>query len=80
MIALTNVSKRFDDVWAVNKVSLTMQEGNVFGLIGTNGIKINEYTPLQVKQSLLQFMKCPQILLQTTSACTTVTDQQYPRH
>ena len=39
MITLTNVSKRFDDVWAVNKVSLTMQEGNVFGLIGTNGCR-----------------------------------------
>ena len=37
MITLTNVSKRFDDVWAVNNVSLTMQEGSVFGLIGTNG-------------------------------------------
>ena len=37
MITLTNVSKRFDDVWAVNNVSLTMQEGNVFGMIGTNG-------------------------------------------
>ena len=37
MITLTNVSKCFDDVWAVNNVSLTMQEGNVFGLIGTNG-------------------------------------------
>ena len=37
MITLTKVSKRFDDVWAVNNVSLTMQEGNVFGLIGTNG-------------------------------------------
>ena len=37
MITLQNVSKRFDDVWAVNNVSLTMQEGSVFGLIGTNG-------------------------------------------
>ena len=37
MITLTNISKHFEDVWAVNKVSLTMQEGNVFGLIGTNG-------------------------------------------
>lgn len=37
MITLENVSKRFDDVWAVNNVSLTMQEGSVFGLIGTNG-------------------------------------------
>ena len=37
MIALTNVSKRFDDVWAVNKVSLAMEEGKVTGIIGTNG-------------------------------------------
>ena len=37
MITLTNVSKRFDDVYAVNNVSLTMQEGNVYGMIGTNG-------------------------------------------
>ena len=37
MIALTSVSKRFDDVWAVNKVSLTMEEGKVTGIIGTNG-------------------------------------------
>ena len=37
MITLTNVSKRFDDVWAVNKVSLTMEEGKVTGIIGTNG-------------------------------------------
>ena len=37
MITLENVSKKFDDVWAVDNVSLTMQEGSVFGLIGTNG-------------------------------------------
>ena len=37
MITLENVSKRFEDVWAVNNVSLTMHEGSVFGLIGTNG-------------------------------------------
>ncbi|MBQ9991663.1 MAG: ABC transporter ATP-binding protein [Lachnospiraceae bacterium] len=37
MITLENVSKRFEDVWAVDNVSLTMQEGSVFGLIGTNG-------------------------------------------
>ncbi|MGN1314168.1 MAG: ABC transporter ATP-binding protein [Lachnospiraceae bacterium] len=37
MITLENVSKQFEDIWAVNSVSLTMQEGSVFGLIGTNG-------------------------------------------
>ena len=37
MITLENVSKKFDDVWAVNNVSLSMPEGIVFGLIGTNG-------------------------------------------
>lgn len=37
MITLNKISKRFSDVWAVKDVSLSMQEGNVFGLIGTNG-------------------------------------------
>lgn len=37
MITLKNVSKSFEDVLAVNNVSLSMQEGSVFGLVGTNG-------------------------------------------
>lgn len=37
MIELTHVSKRFDDILAVNDVSVKISEGNLFGLIGTNG-------------------------------------------
>lgn len=37
MIELNCVSKKFDDFTAVDNVSLTITEGNVFGLIGTNG-------------------------------------------
>lgn len=37
MIELTNVSKRFDSIKAVDRVSFTIREGTVFGLIGTNG-------------------------------------------
>lgn len=37
MIEATNVSKQFDHIQAVDKVSVTIKEGNVFGLIGTNG-------------------------------------------
>ena len=37
MITIENVSKRFENIEAVKQVSLTMQEKNVFGLIGTNG-------------------------------------------
>ena len=37
MIELQNVSKNFDEVKAVDKVSASIGEGHVFGLIGTNG-------------------------------------------
>ena len=37
MIEAVEVSKRFDNIKAVNQVSVTIKEGNVFGLIGTNG-------------------------------------------
>lgn len=37
MITLENVSKRFEEVWAVDQVSLCIPEGDVFGIIGTNG-------------------------------------------
>ncbi len=37
MIESKDLSKNFDDVCAVNKVSLKIDEGRVFGLIGTNG-------------------------------------------
>jgi ABC-2 type transport system ATP-binding protein len=37
MIEAINVSKQFDGIKAVDQVSVTIREGNVFGLIGTNG-------------------------------------------
>lgn len=37
MIAIKNVKKAFDDIVAVNQVDLEVQEGTVFGLLGTNG-------------------------------------------
>ncbi|MBD5550843.1 MAG: ABC transporter ATP-binding protein [Lachnospiraceae bacterium] len=37
MIRIKNVTKRFGDIVAVDNVSVTIKEGNVFGLIGTNG-------------------------------------------
>ena len=37
MIELRNVTKHFNDIIAVDHVSVTIKEGNVFGLIGTNG-------------------------------------------
>ena len=37
MIELRNVTKQFDNIIAVDHVSVTIKEGNVFGLIGTNG-------------------------------------------
>lgn len=37
MIEAVNVTKRFDDIVAVDHIDATIREGNVFGLIGTNG-------------------------------------------
>ena len=37
MIKALNVVKKFDDILAVDNVSATIKNGNVFGLIGTNG-------------------------------------------
>lgn len=37
MIEIKDVSKSFEDIKAVDHVSVTIKEGNVFGLIGTNG-------------------------------------------
>lgn len=37
MIEALHVTKRFDDIVAVDDISATIREGNVFGLIGTNG-------------------------------------------
>jgi len=37
MIEVKNLSKRFENITALNNVSMTMKNGEVFGLIGTNG-------------------------------------------
>ena len=37
MIELMDLEKQFDDVKAVNRVSLNILDGEVFGLVGTNG-------------------------------------------
>ena len=37
MIELLELSKNFDDIKAVNNVSLNVLDGEVFGLVGTNG-------------------------------------------
>lgn len=37
MINIKNVTKNFDDIKALNNVTLDITEGSVFGLIGTNG-------------------------------------------
>ena len=37
MIEISNLTKNFDDIWAVDRVSVSIKEKEVFGLIGTNG-------------------------------------------
>ncbi len=37
MIEIKNLSKKFDDFYAVNDISANIEDGHVFGLVGTNG-------------------------------------------
>jgi len=37
MIEAKNLSKSFEDIKALDSISVTIRDGNVFGLIGTNG-------------------------------------------
>ena len=37
MIEIRNLSKKFDDFYAVNDITANIEEGHVFGLVGTNG-------------------------------------------
>lgn len=37
MISIENVTKRFDDVLALDQVGAQIPEGSIFGLVGTNG-------------------------------------------
>ena len=37
MIEAVNLTKKFDDILAVDHINAQINDGNVFGLIGTNG-------------------------------------------
>lgn len=37
MIEAVNLTKRFDDIVAVDHINAAIKDGSVFGLIGTNG-------------------------------------------
>ena len=37
MIEVKNINKNFDAIKAIDNISATIEEGHVFGLIGTNG-------------------------------------------
>lgn len=37
MIEVTRISKSFDDIKAIDSVNARIEEGHVFGLVGTNG-------------------------------------------
>lgn len=37
MIQASNISKQFDDIVAISGIDLTIEDGQVFGLVGTNG-------------------------------------------
>ena len=37
MIEVTNIEKSFEDIKAIDHITARIEEGHVFGLIGTNG-------------------------------------------
>ena len=37
MIEAVNLTKKFDDILAVDHINAQIKDGSVFGLIGTNG-------------------------------------------
>ena len=37
MITISNLTKYFDEICAVNQVSMEIPDGSMFGLLGTNG-------------------------------------------
>ena len=52
MIRIENVMKRFDDILALDQVSARIQEGSIFGLVGTNGA--GKSTMLRVAAGVLK--------------------------
>ena len=55
MIEVTNISKSYADILAVDRVSVQMRENTVFGLIGTNGA--GKSTVLRMIAGVLKRMK-----------------------
>ena len=52
MIQLNNISKAFDGVYAVKDLSLTVEKGEVFGLVGPNGA--GKTTTIRIMTGLLK--------------------------
>ena len=52
MIRIENITKRFDDILALDQVSAQIQEGSIFGLVGTNGA--GKSTMLRVAAGVLK--------------------------
>lgn len=52
MIELLELNKNFDDIKAVNHVSLSIRDGEVFGLVGTNGA--GKSTLLRIMSGVIQ--------------------------
>lgn len=52
MIQLKNISKAFDGIYAVKDLSITVQKGEVFGLVGPNGA--GKTTTIRILTSLLR--------------------------
>jgi ABC-2 type transport system ATP-binding protein len=52
MIQINNISKSFDGIYAVKDLSITVQKGEVFGLVGPNGA--GKTTTIKILTSLLR--------------------------
>ena len=73
MIEIKKVSKRFDKIAAVSDVSLSIEQGQVFGLLGTNGA--GKSTLLRMMAGVLKPEEVvPAPLLRFTSEALTVPD------
>lgn len=83
MIRIENVSKTFEDVRAIDNVSVSIQDSSVFGLIGTNGsgkstllrmiagiLQPDEGRVLLDEQQIYENMACK-------SRCFYISDEQY---
>lgn len=52
MISIKNLTKKFDDFTAVNDISLEVNEGEIFGLLGENGA--GKTTTLRMMATMLK--------------------------